>query len=333
MARRVSVRVESWPIDGGFRISRGVKHEAVVVVVEIVDGAHRGWGEGVPYGRFGESAESVVAAVEQISSALADGLGREALRTMLPAGAARNAIDCALWDLACQQRREPVYRCAGLAEPEQLLTAYTLSIDTPARMQAAAERHAARPLLKIKLGSDGDLGRLRAVRAGAPDAQLVVDANEGWSPQRYRALAPQLQQLGVVMVEQPLAADADQFLQDEPRPVPICADESFVVGAPLEQLARRYDAVNLKLDKMGGLTEALDMARRVQQAGMTFMVGCHVCTSLSLAPAMLLCGGARIVDLDAGLLLSRDRDDGVRYRGSLMQPLPALWGVPRESAH
>jgi L-alanine-DL-glutamate epimerase-like enolase superfamily enzyme len=300
-----------------------------VVVVSIAQGAARGWGECVPYAHYGESVAGVCAVIEALRAELEGGMDRQALLAALPAGAARNAVDCALWDLECQLRGEPVWRLAGLDEPRALVTSFTLSIDTPEASEAAARRHAARPSQKIKLGRDDDVARVAAIRRGAPQAALLVDANEGWSLEQYLARAPALAALGVGLLEQPLPPADDHALATAPRPIPLCADESFR-GQPLRKLAERYDVVNLKLDKLGGLTAALQVAAEARREGLALMVGCMCATSLSLAPAMLLASEAPYVDLDAGLLLREDRPDGVHYQGSRMAPAPRLWGLPRQ---
>ena len=327
--RQLSIAVERWPIAGTFRISRGSKTEAVVVVVRLRQGEREGWGECVPYRHFGESIEATVATIEALRGALESGLDRAALQQQLPAGAARNAIDCALWDLEAQLLRTPVWRLAQLAEPAPLITAFTLSLDSLEAMAAAAANHQELPLLKIKLGDDQVLPRLRAIRQAAPDSRLLVDANEGWTAAQLQRWLPELARLAVVAIEQPLPANDDDSLQGMAREVPICADEAFRDRASLPALVGRYDMVNIKLDKSGGLTEALALRQAARAAGLQVMVGCMASTSLSVAPAMLLATDAAIVDLDGGMLLARDRQGGVSYRNGEMQPEPALWGVPR----
>jgi len=325
--RGLIVRAESWPIAGAFTISRGSKTAAEVVVVEIRDGAHVGRGECVPYPRYGETIADAIASVEALRAEIERGLDRAALLTALPAGAARNAVDCALWDLEAKIAGRPVWQLAGLAPPQAATTAYTLSLDTTENMAAAARANAARPLLKLKLSGPGDLDRVRAVHENAPRARLIVDANEAWTPESYFALAPQLGPLGVELIEQPLPDGADGPLAGLGRPVPICADESCHDTASLAHIAGRYDAVNIKLDKTGGLTEALRLAAAAKAAGLDIMVGCMVATSLAMAPALLLAADARWVDLDGPLLLARDREHGLAYQGSRLQPAsPELWG-------
>ncbi|MEM8788341.1 MAG: N-acetyl-D-Glu racemase DgcA [Pseudomonadota bacterium] len=307
-----------------FTIARGTRTHAHVLRVAVTRDGVTGQGECLPYARYGETLESVTQAI----AALPHGIDREALQTALPAGAARNAIDCALWDLQAKAAGRSVWDLAGLVAPAPLLTAFTLSLDTPAAMRAQAAEEAARPLLKIKLGGGPeDLDRLRAVRAGAPEARIVVDANEGWSVDDYRHLAPALADLGVEMVEQPFAAGQDDALADLDRPVPVCADESCHDRASLPGMAGKYDMINIKLDKTGGLTEALALRDAAQAAGLSVMVGCMLASSLAMAPAVLVAQGAAVVDLDGPLLLAEDRAPAIRYDGSRMEPAaPELWG-------
>jgi L-alanine-DL-glutamate epimerase-like enolase superfamily enzyme len=323
----LSFAVERWPIAGSFAISRGVKTEAVVVVAELSDGKARGRGECVPYARYGESVESVVAALEAMRPPLAVGLDRAGLQQAMPPGAARNALDCAFWDLEAKRSGRPVHALAGLRAPRPLTTAYTISLAAPAAMAEAAAAAAGRALLKVKLGADGDPARIAAVRAAAPQATLIVDANEGWDERNLACNLAACAQAGVALVEQPLPDGGDAMLAALKRPIPVCADESAHDRTSLPALAGKYDAVNIKLDKAGGLTEALAMAVRAQRLGFAVMAGCMVATSLAMAPAVLLAQQAQFVDLDGPLLLARDRPGGLRYRDSLVfPPLPALWG-------
>jgi L-alanine-DL-glutamate epimerase-like enolase superfamily enzyme len=324
MPLSVSARVERFPIAGAFVISREARTEQVVVLVEVSDGAHRGRAECVPYKRYGETPEGVVADILRHDGASLD---RAALQRLMPAGAARNGLDCALWDLEAKREGVPAWRLAGLAEPGPVTTCYTLSLGTPDSMRAAAEAAADRPLLKVKLGGEGDPDRIRAVRAGAPGARLVVDANEAWRPDIYDACMAACVEAGVELVEQPLPAADDAFLESAARPVPVCADESLHERSDLPGLRARYDAINLKLDKAGGLTEALALAAEARERGFKLMVGCMLATSLGMAPAMLVAQGAEVVDLDGPLLLARDRPEALRYEGSrVFPPSPALWG-------
>lgn len=306
-----------------FTISRGSRTEARVLTVRIDRGGHMGHGECVPYARYGETLDSVVA---QIAS-LPEDISRLALQTALPPGAARNAVDCALWDLAAKQAGKRVWDMAGLPVPGPMLTAYTLSLDDPDRMRAEAAKNAHRPLLKIKLGTPDDMARLAAVRAGAPKSRIIVDANEGWTAEIYADLAPHLERLGVALVEQPLPAGADEMLAEIARPIPVCADESCHDRASLADLAGKYDMVNIKLDKTGGLTEALALRDVAKAQGYGIMVGCMVGSSLAMAPATLVAQGADYVDLDAPLLLAEDRAHPLPYGDAgVYPPSAALWG-------
>jgi L-Ala-D/L-Glu epimerase len=324
----LSVSIERWPLAGTFTISRGSKTEAVVVVAELCDGLHRGRGESVPYARYGETPDSIVAAIETMRPALRQGLNHRELQGAMPAGAARNALDCAYWDLGAKATGRRAYELAGLIAPEPRITAYTISLATPAAMAAAAELAAARPLLKIKLGSpEGDAKRIAEVRRAAPRSELIVDANEGWAADNLQQNLAACADAGVTLIEQPLPEKADAVLAHIKRPIPVCADESLHDRAGLGALAGKYDAINVKLDKAGGLTEALALAAEAEQCGFFIMVGCMVATSLSMAPAMLVAQRARVVDLDGPLLLARDRSGGLRYDGSLAYPPDAaLWG-------
>jgi L-alanine-DL-glutamate epimerase-like enolase superfamily enzyme len=328
------VRRENYPIRGGFTIARGSKSEAAVVVVElsaITPGGRkiRGLGECVPYARYGETVDQVVAAIVAQAPAIAAGMDRTALQTAMPPGAARNALDCAFWDLECKAAELPAWRLAGLAEPRAVATAFTLSLAAPADRGGAARAAAAMPLLKLKLGAGDadDLARVRQVRQNAPGARLIVDANEGWTIEQLAALAPELAALGVALIEQPLPAGADAALVGFASPVLLGADESCHGLDGLADLRARYGVVNIKLDKTGGLTAALALKSAAQAAGLGIMVGCMVATSLSMAPAFLLAQGADFVDLDGPLLLERDRDPAIAYDGAIMSPPPAaLWG-------
>jgi L-alanine-DL-glutamate epimerase-like enolase superfamily enzyme len=325
----LSVRIERWPLASAFTISRGSKIEAVVVVVELYDGTHRGRGESVPYARYGETPDGIVAAIEAMRPALERGLGRAELQSAMPAGAARNALDCAYWDVNARQSGRRVYELAGCDAPKPLITAYTISLAAPAAMAEAAEKAADRPLLKVKLGGgdDDDGKRIAAVRRAAPRAQLIVDANEGWSDGNFEQNLAACAEAGVTLIEQPLPEGRDGALARIKRPILICADESVHARSSLDALMGKYDAINVKLDKAGGLTEALALAAEAERRGFGIMVGCMVATSLAMAPAMLVAQRARVVDLDGPLLLAEDRSDGLRYEGSLAYPPePALWG-------
>ena len=323
----LAARIESWPIAGSFTISRGAKTEAVTVVAELSLGGHLGRGECVPYARYGETPEAAVAALEAMREPLRRGLDHTALQAAMPAGAARNALDCAWLDLAAKTSGLRVWEMLGRPAPRICTTAYTISLGTPQAMAAATARAAHRPLLKIKLGGDGDGERIAAVRKAAPESELIVDANEAWTVHNLEQNLAECAELGVTLVEQPLPAGQDEALARIRRPLAVCADESVHDRASLDGLRERYDAVNIKLDKTGGLTEALAMADAARGFGFEIMVGCMVATSLAMAPAMLLARDARFVDLDGPLLLARDRDNGLRYDESLIYPPEAaLWG-------
>jgi L-Ala-D/L-Glu epimerase len=324
---RLDVRRENWPLAKPFAISRGSRTVAEVVLAEIHSGAVRGRGESVPYARYGETVDGVVAAVEAMAERVAGGLDRAGLLEAMPPGAARNALDCALWDLEAKETGTSVWELAGIASAKPVVTAYTISLDTAERMGVDATANGGRPLLKVKLTGAGDLDRVRAVRKGAPNARLIVDANEAWTADHLREYGPVLAQLGVVLIEQPLPAGQDGALAEFEHPVPICADESCHVTEDLDRLAGLYDCVNIKLDKTGGLTEALRLKAAARERGFAIMVGCMVGSSLSMAPAHLLAQDAEFVDLDAPLLLARDRQPGLRYEGSVVYPpKPNLWG-------
>jgi L-alanine-DL-glutamate epimerase-like enolase superfamily enzyme len=325
--QRLSISRRAWPLAQAFAISRGSKTTAEVVVAELFDGDSRGRGECVPYPRYGESVDSVVASLEAMKGAVFSGLDRAALQQAMLPGAARNALDAAFWDIEAKRAYCSAAELAGIGPLRPLITAYTLSLDTPARMGEAAAAQRTRPLLKLKLTGEGDLDRVAAVRRNAPQARLIVDANEGWSERHFGELAPQLAEFGVELIEQPLPAGADDALADLPHPIPVCADESCHTAADLDRLVGKYDAINIKLDKTGGLTAALELAKAGRERGFSIMVGCMIGTSLAMAPAMLVAQQASVVDLDAPLLLAADRNQGLRYEGSFVYPPePQLWG-------
>ncbi|GGL57166.1 N-acetyl-D-Glu racemase DgcA [Wenxinia marina] len=319
----ITVREDMFRLARAFTISRGSRTEARVLTVSVERGGVTGRGECVPYARYGESLESVA---EQIRG-LPEGIDQAALQQALPAGAARNAVDCALWDLAAKAAGRRLWELAGLPAPGPEITAYTLSLESPEEMEARARENAHRPLLKIKLGTPDDMPRLEAVRRGAPEARIVVDANEGWSAEVYADLAPHLVRLGVGLVEQPLPAGQDEALRGLDRPVPLCADESCHDRASLPALAGLYDVVNIKLDKTGGLTEALALRDAARAGGFGVMVGCMVGSSLAMAPAVLVAQGAQVTDLDGPLLLAEDRETPLAYDAAgVHPPEAALWG-------
>ena len=325
--QRLSVSRRTWPLAQPFAISRGSRTTAEVVVAELFDGDSRGRGECVPYPRYGESVDSVFKALEAMKGAVFSGLDRAGLQQAMPPGAARNALDAAFWDLDAKRTDCRVAALAGLGALHPVVTAYTLSLDSPERMGEAAAQHRTRPLLKLKVTGDGDVERVRAVRRNAPQARLIVDANEGWTPRHFTELSPVLAELGVELIEQALPAGDDDALVELPHPIPVCADEACHVAADLDRLVGKYDAVNIKLDKTGGLTEALVLAEAAAARGFKIMVGCMIGSSLAMAPAVLVAQQASVVDLDAPLLLASDRVPGLRYEGSTLYPPAAeLWG-------
>jgi len=323
----IAVAHEAWPLAKPFAISRGVKTAADVVVCTIAAGGHVGRGECVPYTRYGETVESVIAAINSALPAVKRGATRAEIAGLLPPGAARNAIDCALWDLEAKQSGISVRERSGLAEPQPATSAYTISLGLPEVMGAAAHEARHRPLLKLKLGAVSPVACVEAVRKAAPDSRLIADANEGWTAERLRHIAPDLVALGVELVEQPVQAGDEHQLEGWNSPLLLCADESFHTAADIAALPPLYGAVNIKLDKTGGFTEALACLDAARSAKLRIMVGCMVATSLAMAPAALMAGECDYVDLDGPLLLERDRNPGIHFDGSVMQPPPrALWG-------
>ncbi|WP_432460639.1 MULTISPECIES: N-acetyl-D-Glu racemase DgcA [unclassified Agarivorans] len=323
---KVRFSTKSWPIRGTFTISRGSKTEAETVIVELEDQGKIGRGECVPYAHYQESIDSVLAQLEGILPRLREGLSRQELQLLLPSGAARNAVDCALWDLECKHEGISIWQKVS-ATPAALTTAYTLSLDTPEKMQQAATENAFRPLLKLKLGGAEDLQRVAAVRQGAPNAKIILDANEAWTVELYNSLIPELIKLDVAMIEQPFPAGDDEALRSLSRPIPICADESCHDRASLPGIIGKYDMINIKIDKTGGLTEALVLKELAEQAGLQIMVGCMLSSSLSMAPAFVVAQGCEIVDLDGPLLLSEDIEHGFEFNNNEMLPFTAqLWG-------
>jgi len=327
MTRVISVEAERFPIAGTFTISRGSKTEAEVITCTISDGDNRGWGECVPYKRYGETMDGVRDAIEAMRRQIEDGISRTALLDVMPAGAARNAIDCALWDLEAKMSGIAVADAIHAVSLSALETAYTLSLGEPEAMAAQARANAGRPLLKVKIGGDNDMARIRAVTEAAPGSRIILDANEGWTDANIVENLAFAAEYGITLIEQPLPAGHDAILRHIAHPVPICADESVHEAKDLEALVGLYDAVNIKLDKSGGLTAALTLRDRARELGFEVMVGCMVGTSLAMAPAVLLAQGAEFVDLDGPLLLARDRQPGLVYEGSLVSPPDKmLWG-------
>jgi L-alanine-DL-glutamate epimerase-like enolase superfamily enzyme len=327
MKRDLFVRAERFPLAAAFTISRGTKTEAAVLTCTIRDGANAGHGECVPYPRYGETLENVTEQIESARSAIENGATREELLSIMKPGAARNAVDCALWDLEAKSGAGPVAGRIGVAPAKPLITAYTISLGEPEQMGAAARENAHRPVLKVKVGTEDDVSRIAAVAEAAPNARIILDANEGWTEDNIRKHLLAAARYRVAVVEQPLPAGRDEILRNIPHPVPVCADESVHTVEGLEQLLGLYDAINIKLDKTGGLTGALTLHQRARELGFGIMVGCMVGTSLAMAPAVLLAQDADFVDLDGPLLLAKDRDEPLTYEGSLVYPpSPALWG-------
>ena len=335
-SRKLNIRTENWR-EEPFSISRSYEEDNFdVVVVELEQNGFRGWGEGSPTEHYQESIQQTEALIEDFRKVLENGMSRQELQQAMPKGAARNAVDCALWDLEAKLAGKRVWELTeiskhlaaeGTSEPGSVTTVYTLSLDTPEKMGEAAAKHAKRPNLKIKLTGDGDLERLAAISENAPDSRLVVDANEGWTPEHYQRFVPELKSLGVEMIEQPFPADKDSILKALDRPLPVCADESCHDTADLERLNGLYEFVNIKLDKTGGLTEALHLQAQAENMGFRTMVGCMSSTSLGIAPAFLIAQRAEIVDLDAPLYLYEDRNTPIRYELSKVFPPDAeLWG-------
>lgn len=330
MQYNLNLLIERYPIAGKFTISRGSKTEAVIVVCELSDGIYSGHGECVPYARYGESIESVSEQIRAVEPLLKAGGSAESLRlklqTAMPAGAARNAVDCALWDLQAKQSGTTAAALLNLT-PRPLITAITVSIDTPEAMAAATAKLAHHPLIKVKIGGENDADRIRAVRSAAPNAQIILDANEGWNPDNFAENIGVAAECKIGLIEQPLPSSDDSYLLQADRPVPVCADESAHTSEGLEKLKDRYDAVNIKLDKTGGLTEALIMRDKARSLGLQVMVGCMVGSSLAMAPALMVAQDADFVDLDGPLLLAKDREPALHYDGTTVSPpLPDLWG-------
>lgn len=325
---KLSVKAESWPIRGTFAISRGAKTEAEVIVATIRDGMHQGRGECVPYKRYGETVGSVQSQIVSVKRAVEIGISREELQKLLPSGAARNALDCALWDLEAKQKNKTIWELVGIENPRPMPTMFTVGLDVPETMAGNAVEAAQRySVLKIKLGTEGDAERLAKVRAVVSEARLIVDANEGWSAENLETMLRACETARVELVEQPLPTGKDDGLRDVKTSVKICADESAHTSADIPKLTELYDVVNIKLDKAGGLTEALAMARVARNAGLSVVTGCMVSTSLSMAPATVVAQHADYVDLDGPLLLEKDREPGIKYENGMIFPTTSeLWG-------
>jgi len=326
MSRKVTISSTPWPIRGSFTISRGSNTEAVVLNVYIEEDGIKAQGECVPYPRYGESVESVTAQINEILPALQTGMTRIELQDAMPAGAGRFAVDAALWDLEAKKTGKRAWEIAGISM-EPATTVYTLSLSDPETMEQDARDNQDKPLLKLKLGGEGDLARVAAVRKGHPTARIVVDANEAWTRDVYEAIVPELVKLGVEMIEQPFPAGGDDLLKELDRPITICADESCHDRASLPKLVGKYDMINIKLDKTGGLTEALAMKQEAEKLGFEIMTGCMLGSSLAMAPAMVVAQGSKVVDLDAPLLLAEDCEPGLVFTGvEIAPPEKALWG-------
>src|SRR6266566_4341703 len=322
----IDAHEQSWPLDKPFRISRGARTEARVVVVTVTDGQHIGRGEAVPIRRYKQSTASVLAQIQSIKNI--QHLDRQQIQKLLPAGAARNALDCAFWDLEAKLSGKRAWELANIPLAPEVETSFTISLDTPAAMAVVARANATAPILKLKLGGDDlDLARVEAARGAAPVARLLIDANESWTPDHYCNVVPSLRQFGIELIEQPFPADADEVLETLDRPISVCADESCHTTADLSRLTNRYETINVKLDKTGGLTEALHLCERAREDGFKLLFGCMVCTSLGIAPARLLASTADYVDLDGPLLLASDREHPVPYKdGRIGIPPRQLWG-------
>ena len=327
MPRRLSATADRFPLSRPFRIARGVKTVAEVVTVKIVEDGVTGRGEGVPYPRYGESIAGALAAIEGVRAAIEGGADRQALMSMLPPGAARNAVDCALWDLEARLSGRDIANLLGTPAPGPIASALTIGIDTPRAMAEVAAKLAGAPLIKVKVDADDPAARIRAVRAAAPSPRLIVDPNESWDRALVEAMQPVLADARVDLLEQPVPADADAWLEGFAPLVPICADESVHVVADLDRVARRYQAVNVKLDKAGGLTAALELAGAARARGLGLMTGCMISSSLSIAPALHVAGMSDFVDLDGPIWLAEDRPGGVRDEGGMLHPPAAgFWG-------
>ena len=322
----VTAKIETWPLRETFRISRGSRTEARVVVATISDGQHIGRGEGAPIRRYDQTPESVLAQIESIKQET--NLTRQLLQHLLPPGAARNAIDCALWDLEAKRSGKRVWELAHISTVSEVPTSFTISLNDPEQMGRSASAHSEAPILKLKLGGDAlDVSRVEAVRRAAPNSRLLIDANESWSPEHYLQVAPKLQEIGVELIEQPFPANADDVLETLDHPVAVCADESCHTTADLPRLKNQYEVINVKLDKTGGLTEALRLCEEARAVGFKLLIGCMVGTSLGMAPARLLASNADFADLDGPLLLARDQDHSLQYaNGKIGLPSPELWG-------
>ena len=318
---------ENWPLRESFSISRDSKSNVDVVVVEITAQSCVGKGEAVPYSHYGQNIDETLQCIHEIESSLVGNLSRDSLRQNFPANAARNALDCALWDLEAKISNQPVWKLAKLPEPAAVLGACSLSLESPQKLADSANKWRNFPLLKLKLGPSDVVESVKSVRAARPDSRLIVDANEAWTPSEFKEYLPELATLGVEMIEQPFPAGSDQFLEDIDSSILICADESFHLAEDLDRLHNRYDVFNIKLDKTGGLTEAIELSKKIKSAGKQLMIGSMMATSLSLAPALLLSHDASYIDLDSSIWLKRDRLGGLDFEDGMLSPAqPSLWG-------
>ncbi len=325
--RTLSARIERFETAGAFNIARGAKTHVDVVVAEISNDNMTGRGEATAIYYLGESAQSVLASINSVAGPVSAGAGRHDLQHLLPPGAARNAVDAALWDLQAKQTGVAVWQRIGLSRPGPILTAYTLSLDEPGIMEAEARKVAGRALLKLKLSGDGDMERVAAVHRGAPGARLIVDANESWGNIDIERSAAALVPFKVELIEQPVPAGSEHLLEHVRSPIPFCADESLHGMDTLDRCLGRYQLINIKLDKCGGLTEALRLIEAARAAGLGIMTGCMLSTSLGIAPAFFIGAQSQYADLDGPLLLARDRENPMRFEGSdVHPPEPALWG-------
>lgn len=324
---RLSVQIERHAVDGRFTIARGSKTHVDVVVARVDDRSASGRGEGTPIYYMGDTAERAAAQLEAVAPAIAGGAARCDLPHLLPAGCARNALDAALWDLEAKQSGVRVWQRLGLPQPLPLLTAFTISLGEPGEMELAARAATHRELLKVKLGGDGDVDRVAAVRRAAPDARLIVDANEAWGSLDIEAMAHALLPYRVELIEQPVPQGEDALLDRVRSPIPLCADESLHDRATLDAVVGRYRLINIKLDKCGGLTEALALVHAARLRGLDIMTGCMLSTSLAIAPAFLVAMHGQYADLDGPLLLATDRTPAMQFSGSdVAPPPPELWG-------
>jgi len=333
--RILSVYSENWN-EEPFSISRGESDNFDVVIVKLEQNGIMGWGESSPTERYCETAYKTISLIENFRKELENGISRNEIQSMMPKGAARNAVDCAMWDLEAKMANKRVWELSefskhlqidNLGKPKIVTTVYSIGLDTPKKMGYLAKKNSKRPILKIKLTGDGDLERLNSIKENAPDSRLIVDANEGWEPEHYSRFVPEFLKLGVEMIEQPFPADKDNLLKNFDHPIPICADESCHDRNDLPHLEGLYEFINIKLDKTGGLSEAMYLQKEAESKGFKTMVGCMSSTSLGIAPAFLIAQHAKIIDLDAPLYLYNDRSFPIKYElSNVFPPSEHLWG-------